>query len=228
MTGVETFTDTSLEPAVRGFLDSPGPGPLDTLILAHGAGGNARMSLLAGLGEAFSGAGFRVLRADLPFRQLRPFGPPRPAEAARDRRGLKNAVSAMRKLGARRIFLGGQSYGGRQASMLCAEETEELADGLLLLSYPLHPPARGGSSRARTEHFGEIRVPVLFVQGARDPFATTEEIEAARRLIGAKTRLFTVPGAGHDLGFRGLGLKGKAGPKDLPAALLKEWSEFLG
>ena len=216
-------------------------------MLTHGAGGNAKMALLVALAEAFAGAGFTVLRCDLPFRQTRPFGPPRPGDAARDRAGLANAVAAMSENVPGRVFLGGQSYGGRQASMLLAENrktfttedaevhrgtgTEEKpsirayvrdtrVSGLLLLSYPLHPPAR--PEQQRTQHLPELHVPTLFVQGTKDPFGTIEEIEGARKLIPAKTDLLRVEGAGHDLGFAG-----KKRREDLPATVLAKFREFF-
>jgi len=225
----ERFFDSSLDPAVRGFLQRPEAASGDSLILTHGAGGNAQMGLLVALAEAFAGVGFAVLRCDLPFRQQRPYGPPRPTDAARDREGLKNAVAAMRKLFPGRLFLGGQSYGGRQASMLVAEtlvaetpgaEKPKLADGLLLLSYPLHPP--GHPEKPRTEHLPKIEVPVMFVSGTRDPFGTIDEIENARKLISAKTLLLPVEGAGHDLGFAG-----KKKPKQLPPLVLEKFREFF-
>ncbi len=219
MTTAERFSDTSLDPTVHGYLHRASQSPRDALILTHGAGGNAQSALLIALAEAFAGAGFTVLRCDLPFRQKRAYGPPRPGEAARDREGLKNAVAAMRKLVPGRVFIGGQSYGGRQASMLVAEEA--LADGLLLLSYPLHAPSR--PDQPRTQHLPKIEVPVLFVHGTRDPFGSVEEIEAARKLIPAKTKLLTVEGAGHDLGF-----KGKSKREDLPATVLATFQTFFG
>src|SRR5450755_219627 len=125
MTPFERFSDTSSDPAVRGFLHRPESAVGGSLILTHGAGGNAQMALLVALAEAFAGAGFAVLRCDLPFRQQRPYGPPRPSDAVRDREGLKHAVAAMRKLFPGRIFPGRISpgrifLGGRQASMLIA------------------------------------------------------------------------------------------------------------
>ena len=90
-----------------------------------------------------------VLRCNLPFRQTRPFGPPGPSDAARDRAGLKHAIIATKEIAGGRIFLGGHSYGGRQSSMLCAEEPALVA-GLLLLSYPLHPPRK--PEQQRTQH----------------------------------------------------------------------------
>lgn len=176
------------------------------------------MALLVALAEAFTGAGFTVLRCDLPFRQVRAFGPPRPGDAARDRAGLRNAVAATRRLVSGRVFLGGQSYGGRQASMLLAEEG--IADGLLLLSYPLHPPNR--PEQPRTQHLPKLNVPTLLVHGARDPFGSIGEIEAARKLIPARTELLVVDGAGHDLGF-----KGKTRPDDLSGSVLGAFREFF-
>ena len=142
------FSDGSASPPVRGFLHRPEQGTGDGLVLAHGAGSSSSSSLLTALSGAFAGAGFTVLRCDLPFRQARPYGPPRPGDAERDRDGLRNAVAALRKLGCGRMFLGGHSYGGRQATMLCAAEPDLVA-GLLLLSYPLHPPRKPAQLRVQ-------------------------------------------------------------------------------
>jgi hypothetical protein len=132
-------------------------------------------------------------------------------------------MEALRNYATGKIFLGGHSYGGRQASMLCAEQPEkapELAAGLLLLSYPLHPPRK--PDQLRTQHFFTLRTPALFVEGTRDPFGTIAEIEQALKLIPAKTKLLTVEGAGHDLG-----LKGKAGREELSGKVLEEFQEFF-
>jgi uncharacterized protein len=243
---VKTFADTALDPPVRGFLHRPACPSGDGLLLTHGAGGNAKMGLLVALAEAFAGAGFTVLRCDLPFRQVRSFGPPRPGDAARDRDGLTNAVAAMRKLTPGRVFLGGQSYGGRQASMLLAEQQQneifatelhrgtatevrksardvangKIADGLLLLSYPLHAPSK--PDQPRTQHLPNLNVPTLFVSGTGDPFGSIQEIESARQLIPAKTQLLVVEGAGHDLGF-----KGKTKKEELPRLILASFEDFF-
>jgi len=81
--------------------------------------------------------------------------------------------------------------------MLAAEDPA-LADRLLLLSYPLHPP--GKPQQLRTAHLPGLRAPVLFVHGSRDPFASTEELKAAITLISAPAQLLEIEGAGHDLG----------------------------
>ena len=81
--------------------------------------------------------------------------------------------------------------------MLVTDEPE-LVDGLLLFSYPLHPP--GKPDKPRTAHFPKIRVPTLFVHGTRDPFGSIEELKSAIKLIPAAVRLLEAEGAGHDLG----------------------------
>jgi uncharacterized protein len=217
---VEQFSDTSVDPAVRGFLHRPSGTVKDGLILTHGAGGNCRGPFLTALAEAFSDAGFVVLRCDLPFRQARSFGPPRAGEAARDRQGLKNAADVIQKIVPGRIFIGGQSYGGRQASMLCADEPE-LVNGLLLLSYPLHAPGR--PDQLRTQHLPKLEMPVLVVQGTKDPFGSIEEIKSALKLIPGKTALLPVEGEGHDLGFRGKKRNG-----ELPGRIVAEFRKMFG
>lgn len=217
---VEQFSDTSFNPPVRGFLHHPGEAIKDGLILTHGAGGNCRGPLLTALAEAFSSLGFAVLRCDLPFRQARSFGPPRPGEAARDRQGLKNAVGVLRKTAPGRVFLGGQSYGGRQATMLCAEEPG-LVGGLLLLSYPLHAP--GKPDQPRIQHLPKLTLPALFVHGTRDPFGSIEEMESALKLIPGRTLLLPIEGEGHDLGF-----KGRKRRDELPGVIVQEFREVFG
>src|SRR5258708_13272608 len=99
------FSDISAEPAVRGFLHEPSQPSGDALVLTHGAGANCQSKLLIALADSFAGAGYLVLRCDLPFRQSRPHGPPFPAMAARDREGLRRAVEVLRSQSAGRIFL---------------------------------------------------------------------------------------------------------------------------
>jgi predicted alpha/beta-hydrolase family hydrolase len=170
---------------------------LKFLILTHGAGSNRNAPLLVAVANAFSGAGVEVIRYDLPFRQERPHGSPRPGDAVRDREGLKEEVLKARQRNPERVWLGGHSYGGRQASMLAAE-SPGLADALLLLSYPLHPPRK--PEQLRTAHFPKLQTPALFVHGTRDPFGSPEELKQALSLIAGKTQLLEIEGAGHELG----------------------------
>jgi predicted alpha/beta-hydrolase family hydrolase len=218
-TAIREFVAAETEPRVRGYLHLLETPSGDGLVLTHGAGSNSQAPLLVAMAEAFAIAGFTVLRCDLPYRQARSFGPPGPGDAARDRAGLKNAVAAVKKLCSGRVFLGGHSYGGRQASMLCAEEPVLVA-GLLLLSYPLHPPRK--PEQLRTQHFTDLRTPTLFVLGTRDPFGTIAEIEQALKSIPGRTRLLEIESAGHDLGF-----KAKAKGNLLTGKVLEEFQRFF-
>ncbi len=196
MTGYQQFRDDSPnEPPVRGFVHGPLDSDRDCLVLTHGAGSNCNSPLLVALSDAFCAAGWTILRCDLAFRQLRPHGPPR-GSAERDQQGLRAAVASMRRRTSGRVFLGGHSYGGRQASMLAADEPR-LVDRLLLLSYPLHPPQRPGE--LRTGHWARLQVPALFVHGTRDGFGSIDEMTAALQLIPAANQLLPVTGAGHEL-----------------------------
>ena len=93
------------------------------------------------------------------------------------------------------MYLGGQSYGGRQATMAAADDAS-LTDGLLLISYPLHPP--GKPEKLRTEHFPRVNVPAFFAHGTKDAFGSVEEMRAALRLL-ASANLFVMEGGGHGL-----------------------------
>jgi predicted alpha/beta-hydrolase family hydrolase len=210
----EEFKDDSFNAPIRGFLHRAPDADADGLILTHGAGANCQSPLLRALADAFCAAGVTVLRCDLPFRQARPHGPPlRTAE--KDQEGLRAAVEAMRRQTAGNIFLGGHSYGGRQASMLAAS-APELVKRLLLLSYPLHPPKR--PEQMRTAHFPSLQVPALFVSGQRDGFGSKEEMESALQLIPVQTELLIIEGAGHEL----LTARSRAElPEDVVQAFLK-------
>jgi predicted alpha/beta-hydrolase family hydrolase len=181
---------------VRGILHRPDLPAGDAIALTHGAGSNCQAPLLQRLARTFAQAGLLVLRYDLPFRQQRPKGPPFPAVAARDREGVVQAVKALRAMTAGRIFAGGHSYGGRQTAM-AASEHPAMADALLLLSYPLHPPAK--PAQLRTAFFPDLRTPALFVHGSDDPFGSLEELRAAIALIPAATELVGVQQSAHSL-----------------------------
>lgn len=201
---------------VNGFLHRPAEPAGDGLVLTHGAGGNCQSKLLVEVARAFAEAGWFVLRCNLPFRQRRPFGPPMPASAHEDRVALREAAQELRVMVSGRICLSGHSYGGRQESILLSE-APELADGLLLFSYPLHPPKK--LQDLRTGHFPRLRIPAMFVQGTRDPFASIAEMRAALALIPAATELIVIENGGHDL------LKGSF---DLARLVVRPFQAMLG
>ena len=181
---------------VRGFLHRPATANGAGLVLTHGAGADCKGPLLVAVANAFCATGSLVLRCDLAFRQQRPKGPPFPSAAAADRESLRKALGVVRSMASGSLYLGGHSYGGRQASMLAAEEPE-IAAALLLLAYPLHPPNK--PTQLRTEHFPKMRMRSVFVSGSADPFGSPMELEKAILLVPARTEMLIIEGAGHDL-----------------------------
>jgi predicted alpha/beta-hydrolase family hydrolase len=184
---------------------------MNGIILTHGAGTNADAPMLVALASAFEAAGWRAVRYNLPYRQLRPHGPPSPATAAADRAGIAEQVAKMRTSVDGIVAVGGHSYGGRQASMLAAKQPG-LIDALLLLSYPLHPPRK--PEQLRTAHLADLRTPSFFVHGTRDPFASPEELQSATASIPGAVKILSLERAGHEL--KGLD----------PAAVVAEFEAF--
>jgi uncharacterized protein len=197
---------------VRGFLHRPDVSADRGLVLTHGAGGDCNGPVLLAVADLFCADGVTVLRCDLAFRQKRKAGPPHPATAAADREGLRQAVGALAEIVAGSIYLGGHSYGGRQASMLAAEQPD-IAKALLLLSFPLHPP--GKPEQLRTAHFPKLQTPSVFVHGTKDPFGSIDELTTATAQIPARKSLFPIQTAGHDLG------RGRKIPPQIVRALME-------
>jgi len=216
----EYFEETSGDPAVRGFVHRPAEPVRATLVLTHGAGSNCDAPLLVALSEAFAEKGMATLRCDLPYRQRQPQGPPR-GTASTDQAGLRRAVEVMRKEVAGPIFMGGISHGGRQATLLAAAEPN-LVDGLVILSYPLHPP--GKPNQLRISHLSKIKNPALLVSGAKDPFGAPEELKSAIDGISAETRFISLEGVGHDLGY---GRRVSAAQRDLPQRIVRVFEQFF-
>jgi uncharacterized protein len=214
--GSGTFIRVDGEPAVRGFLHSPVEANGGGVVLTHGAGADCQTRLLVEMSNALAATGFFVLRCDLAFRQLRPHGPPSPGGAARDRDGLRRAVEVVKEKVKGAVYLGGHSYGGRQASMLVSE-APELVEGLLLLSYPLHPPQK--PEQLRTAHFPKISRPAFFVHGTRDGFGSIAEMKLALKMIAGAHALLEVDGAGHELL--------KKSDTELPGRAVREFQSFL-
>jgi predicted alpha/beta-hydrolase family hydrolase len=114
------------------------------------------------------------------------------------------------------LVLGGRSMGGRMCSMAVGDAADPLpAKGLVLISYPLHPPGKPDS--LRVEHLARLAVPCLFVHGTRDPFATPEELQQWTATIPGPVRHEWIDGKGHDL----------KGADARVAAIVAEWISGL-
>jgi predicted alpha/beta-hydrolase family hydrolase len=165
------------------------------LLLAPGAGAGSDQPSLIAIDDAVTAAGVRVARMDFPYRLAGRRAPDRPPVL------LAAVVDAATQLAESagvppdRLALGGRSMGGRICSMAVADGLPAAA--LVLVSYPLHPPGR--PDRLRTDHFGDLRVPCLFVSGTRDAFGTPAELEAATATIAGPVTHVWVDGGDHGL-----------------------------
>ncbi|WP_425955192.1 alpha/beta family hydrolase [Xylanimonas sp. McL0601] len=162
------------------------------LILTPGAGAGRDHHTLVAVEQAV--APLAVERLDFPYRTEGRRMPDRAPVAVAHLRAEAARFAASLEVPTSALLLGGRSYGGRMCSMAVADGLP--AAGLVLLSYPLHPP--GKPEKLRVEHFPELRVPVLFVSGDRDPFGTPEELANHAATIPGPVTHVLLPGA-HDV-----------------------------
>ena len=164
------------------------PGPIAGLLLFPGAGADRDHRTLVAVEQAL--APLPVRRADFPGRAAGRKAPERPPVAIAHVRAEADRFASDLGVTPDRVLLGGRSFGGRMASMAVAEG--QPSAGLVLLSYPLHPP--GKPDRLRVEHLPDVHVPVLAVSGERDPFGTPAELTAHLATLGGPFQLVLVPG----------------------------------
>ena len=161
------------------------------LLLTPGAGADATHHTLVVVEAAV--APLPVARVDFPYRRAGKKAPDRAPKAIACIRDEAAALCASAGVQPGQLVLGGRSYGGRMCSMAVAEGLP--AAGLVLLSYPLHPP--GKPEKLRTEHFADLDVPCLFVSGEKDPFGSPAEFDDAVTTIAGPVTQVWLPGA-HD------------------------------
>ena len=185
------------------------------VLLAHGAGADMHASALTAVADALADARIPSLRFDFPYRSAGRRAPDRPLVLLAAVRDAAAERARRTKLPPGRLVLGGRSMGGRICSMAVADETDPLpALGLALLGYPLHPP--GKPDQLRVEHFARITVPVLFVSGTRDAFASPDELERYAEKVKGRVDFSWLETADH--GFKPLKASGLTPAAALAAA----------
>jgi predicted alpha/beta-hydrolase family hydrolase len=170
-------------------------GTVAGLVLTPGASAGRDQPALVAVDAAVSSGGVRVDRIDFPYHRAGRRAPDRPpvligtvVEGAETLAGALGVETG-------RIALGGRSMGGRICSMAVAEGLA--CAGLVLISYPLHPPGR--PDRPRTGHLGSLGVPCLFVSGTRDAFGSPEELAEATAVIPGPVTHVWIEGGDHGL-----------------------------
>jgi len=171
--------------------------PVATLVLGHGAGAGMDHPFMAGFSRAISDEGVATLRFNFPYVE-RGRRSPDPERVLREA-WLGAFEAGVARSDGRAVLAGGKSLGGRIASMCVADGMA--AAGLVFLGYPLHPP--GKPERIRDEHLYRIQVPLLFLHGTGDPFATPELLRKVIAKLGTRAEDVPVEGGDHSFNVKG-------------------------
>lgn len=162
------------------------------LLLAHGAGSDRDHRLLLAMETALD---LPVRRMNFPYRKIGRKGPPdRAPKLVAEVVTEAEEFAAELGVGCHQLVLGGRSMGGRMCSMAVAEGLPAL--GLVLMSYPLHPPKQ--PEKLRVEHFGGLELPSVFIGGNRDPFGSPEEMNHELKAIPGPVTMHWLEGQRHD------------------------------
>lgn len=164
------------------------------LVLGHGAAAGQKHPWMRRVVDGLGRRGIQVVTFDFPYMATGRKVPDAPAvlEAA-----FRDAWSQACGNAEGPWFAGGKSMGGRIASQVAAQDGLSPApSGLVYFGYPLHPP--GKPAQRRDAHLPQIRVPMLFLHGTRDPFGSPDEMRSlAKSLPGASLEL--IDGGDHSL-----------------------------
>jgi uncharacterized protein len=185
-----SFTLDTPRGPTAGVLETP-PGASAVVVLGHGAGSGMASPFMAGIAGALVEQRLAVARFDFPYMHAGRKAPDAAPALVETWRLARAAVGE--RTGGLPLVAGGKSLGGRIASMAVAEGMPAAA--LVFLGYPLHPPGR--PEKLRRDHLGEIAVPMLFLQGSRDPFARTDLLAQTVAGLGQRATLVEVEGGDH-------------------------------
>jgi uncharacterized protein len=191
---VEPVTFAFGEAEVSGAIHRPSSPRRATLVWAHGAGGTMDHPMVVGVAQGLAARGVEVVRFNFPYSEQRRKAPDRGPKLE----ACYSAVAGVVAKEADRLYLGGGSMGGRIASQIVSGGFP--VAGLAFQSYPLHPP--GKPERLRDEHLYSITVPMLFVSGTKDDFASGDLLDRVVAKLPTAT-LHRIEGASHGLRVTG-------------------------
>ena len=177
---------------VSGLLQAP-PAARACCVLAHGAGAGMTHPFMAATTNGLAARGIATLRYQFPYMEQ---GSKRPDAPKLAHATVRAAVlETSRLVPELALFAGGKSFGGRMTSQAQAASPLPGVRGLAFLGFPLHPP--GQPSEERGKHLFDVHIPMLFLQGTRDDFASMELVEALCQQLGERATLKPFQDADH-------------------------------
>jgi predicted alpha/beta-hydrolase family hydrolase len=168
-----------------------------TVVLGHGAGAGQLSSFMVRFAAGLASRGLDVLTFNFLYAEERRRAPDRADKLEACYRAAIATARGDEALSGNLTYIGGKSMGGRIASHVAAGEGAESLSGLIFLGYPLHPP--GKPDQLRAAHLAKIRAPMLFIQGARDPFGAPDELRPILDRLPARVTLHVVESGDHSL-----------------------------
>jgi predicted alpha/beta-hydrolase family hydrolase len=166
-----------------------------TLILAHGAGGNQLSPFMRTSGSDLAKRGLDVMTFNFVYSEKRRGAPDRKDKLEACYSAIIDAAKSHKKLKGNALAIGGKSMGGRIASQVAAADQSLDLLGLVFLGYPLHPP--GKPEQLRDAHLKDVRAPMLFIQGTRDPFGSPDELRSTIKKHKLDANLHLIEGGDH-------------------------------
>ena len=163
------------------------------LVLAHGAGAGMRHKFMQECAAKLAEGGIATLRYQFPYMEKRI---KRPDSESMLTDTVRAAVAVAKKnAGGLPLFAGGKSMGGRMTSLAAAKEPLDGVRGLIYFGFPLHAMGKPGAERG--DHLGEIKLPMLFLQGSRDGLADLKLLKPLCKKLGKAVELFVIAGGDH-------------------------------
>jgi len=193
-------------------------------VFAHGAGAGMQHPFMVRASEALVRHGIATHRYEFPYMKA---GKSRPDSPAVAEAAVREAVrKAAKKAPAARLLAGGKSFGGRMTSQAQAREPLPGVRGLVFLGFPLHPPGRPGVERA--EHLSAIEIPMLFLQGTRDEFATLDLLQGDVKRLGSRATLHLIEEGDHSFKVPKRSGKTESDVLEELATTIQQWADDNG
>jgi len=180
--------------AVLSGPDQPGDSNKTGVILAHGAANDMNNSLIVAAADGLASAGYATLRFNFPYKEKGKKSPDTESTLILTWQSAVSHILKNKRFPVDRVVAAGTSMGGRIASQMVAAD-QMAVQALIYLGYPLHAPGR--TDKLRDSHLYQIKKPMLFFAGTRDPLCNMEKLREVLHRLPGQCDLEIVEGGDH-------------------------------